>query len=180
MKQIAFAIAAMLLVASVINAQSPQPGPEQKQLLVWVGHWTGTEERRDSASEPWNKMSCTLDVRTIVGGFFQEWVWKSINKGKETEYVEIGGFIPGKKINNSFFFGSDGAMGQVTSAAFTGNKQDVKYIYTNADGKTFENRITWTFAADSMSLSGNGESLMDGKWIPMRKVTYTKVKGAAK
>jgi len=50
MKQIAYAVAFMLIFASAIHAQSPQPSPEQKKLLVCVGDWTYVEERRDSTS----------------------------------------------------------------------------------------------------------------------------------
>lgn len=180
MKRIALALVVMLAFASTIHAQSPKPNPEQKKFLVWVGSWTGVDERRDSPSEPWYKVPSSLEVRPIFGGLCNEFHWKANVKGQDIETLEVGGYDPAKKTAVSSFFGSDGGLGYVTSATFTGNKLDVKYTYIAANGKTFENRITWTFAADSMSVTGSGESLFDGKWVSARKVSFTKTKGASK
>jgi hypothetical protein len=180
MKQIAYAVALILIFASAIQAQSPQPSPEQKKLLVCVGDWTYTEERRDSASEPWYKVVGSMRVRTILGGFFNEWRGKETVKGKEMEGVEIGGYNPAKKTIITSFFLSDGSLGQVTSGTFVGNRLDVKYTVTGADGKTSENRNAWTYAPDGTSVSGQGERLIDGRWVPIRKMSFTKIKSADK
>ena len=66
MKQIAYAVALLLIFVSAIQAQSPQPSPEQKKLLLCVGDWTYVEERRDSASEPWYKVAGSMQTRTIL------------------------------------------------------------------------------------------------------------------
>jgi hypothetical protein len=180
MKQIALALAVMLAIGSTIHAQSPQPNPEQKKVLVWVGIWTGVEERRDSPSEPWYKIPTSIESRTILGGFGIEWRGKANFKGQDIEWLEVGGYDPAKKTLVSSFFGTDGTLGGATSATFTGNKLDVKYTSIAANGKTSENRMTWTFAADSMSVSGSGETLFEGKWVPTRKLSLTKTKGVSK
>ena len=180
MKKIALALGIMLAIASTIHAQSPQPNPEQKKLLIWVGSWTGVEERRDSPSESWYKSPTSMEVRTILGGFWIEWRGKANVKGQDIEWLEVGGYNPAKKTLDSSFFGSDGSFGYATSATFTGNKLNVKYTSIAANGKTLENRITWTFAADSMSVSGSGETLFEGKWVSARKASFTKTKGVSK
>jgi hypothetical protein len=180
MKQIACAAAFMLIFASAIHAQSPQPSSGQKKLLVCVGDWTYIEERRGSASEPWYKVAGSMQARTILGGFFNEWRSKETVKGKEMEGVEIGGYDSTKKTIITSFFLSDGSLGHVTSGTFVGNIMDVKYTVTGLDGKTSENRNTWTFAADGMSISGLGERLFDRKWVAIRKMSFTKIKAAGK
>jgi len=180
MKQIAYAVAFMLIFASAIHAQSPQPSPEQKKLLVCVGDWAYIEERRDSASESWYKVAGSMQARTILGGFFNEWRSKETVKAKEMEGVEIGGYDPAKKTIITSFFLSDGSIGRVTSGTFVGNRLDVKYTVAGVDGKTSENRNAWTYAADGMSVSGLGERLIDGKWVPTRKMSFTKIKSADK
>jgi hypothetical protein len=180
MKQIAHAFALLLILGSVIQAQSLQPSPEQKKLIVWVGDWTCAEERRDSTSEPWYKVTGSMQVRTILGSFFTEFRYKITVKGKEMEALEIGGYDPAKKTIVSSFFGSDGSLGYVTSGNFAGKILNIKHTVIDADGKTSENRNTWTFAADGMSVSGLGERLIDGKWVAIRKMSVTKIKAAGK
>jgi hypothetical protein len=168
----------MLLVAWTAQAQSqaPQPGPEHKTMLVWVGDWTFEEETRDSASEPWYKTPVSCQVRTILGGFAVEMRCKASIKGKQVDFLEIETVDPVKKTNVTSFFGSDGTSGHVTSATYVGNKEEVKYTSMAADGKTFEARCNWTFGAGSMSMSGACDRLTDGKWVPFRKLTGTKAR----
>jgi hypothetical protein len=85
-------------------------------------------------------------------------------KGREVDYLEIGGFDPAKKTHFSSFLGSDGTIGHV-AATFAGNKVDAKYTSTTADGKIMENRIPWTFGADLMSVSKDMQRKGVNMWV---------------
>ena len=183
MKRSAIAVGLVLLlfaVASQAQTPGPKPGPEHQKMHVWLGDWTIDEETRDSPSEPWYKISGTLQVRLMPGGFFNEARWKANIKGQEVSGIDIGGYDPIKKVYFSSGFGSDGSRGGVTSDVYKGNIEEVNYTIMFADGKRMEARCTWNFAADSMSVSGSCEQLTDGKWWPFRKTKLAKVKAISK
>ncbi len=177
MKRNAFFYAAILLIASVAYAQTkpPQPGSEHKKMLIWVGNWTFTEEARDSASAPWDKVAVSCQNRPL-GGFFVEARCKINTKGREINHVEIFAFDPLKKTHVTSFFNSDGGSGGVTSGAYVDNKWEFKYTSVDANAKSLEARCSWIFGPDAMSISGSCERLTDGKWDLFRKLTGTKTK----
>lgn len=151
-------IALLFAVASQAQAPAPKPGPEHQKMHVWLGDWTWEEETRDSPSEPWYKIPGTMQVRLMPGGFFIEFRWKVNIKGQEVSGVEIEGYDPIKKVNVTSSFASDGTRGNVTSAVYKGNIEEVSYTDISVDGKKKEARCTWNFAADSMSMSGSCSS----------------------
>ena len=177
---VALSVLGFVCVAATAQTEEAKPGPQHQKMHVWIGDWTFDEETRDSASEPWYKTPATCQTRTLLGGFFLEFRCKVNIKGREIDFLEIESVDPVRKTNVTSFFGSDGTSGHVTSATYVGNKGEVKYTSMAADGKTFEARCTWTFGADSMSVSGSCDRLMDGKWVPFRKLTGTKAKAPVK
>jgi hypothetical protein len=178
MKQVALALGIMIAITSVIYAQPSQAA--HKELTIWLGNWTGTSEVRDSPSDPWQKLSASSEVRSILGGVFNESRGKLSNKGKDIEWLEISGYDPAKKTAVGTFFYNDGGTGHKTSITLTGNKLEEKGTYTAANGKISEFKNSWTFAADFTSLSGTIEMLFDGKWAIIQKISWTKTKGSGK
>jgi len=182
MKKIAFAIAVILSIASAARAQTqpPQPGPEHKKMLIWVGDWTLVEETRESVSAPWDKAAVSCETQPILGGFFLEYRCKIKAKGREINHVEIESYDPVKKTNVTSFFNSEGVSGHVTFANYVGNKEEIRYTLLDINGKMLEARCTWTFGPDFMSMSGSCDQLTNGKWELFRKMTGTKTKAAVK
>ena len=164
------AIVVVMLSTAAAPAQSSKPGPEHQRMHVWLGDWVWEEETRDSPTEDWLKSSWTGQARLMPGGFFVESRWKGDVKGQEVTSVEIEGYDPIKKTNVTSYFNSDGTMGNVTSAIYKGNLEEVRYTSIGANGKRFEARCTWNFGADSISLSGSCEQLKDGEWWLFRRV----------
>jgi len=176
-------VSLFLLASSSALAQiqdRPKPGPELKQLEVWVGEWKYEGTLRDTPLGPGGKFAGKMTTRLILDGLFLESRGqdKGIYGGKELVYksLMIQWYDPVKRIYVDGGYDNDGTVGRGETTV-NGSTWTKTGTVVDAKGKTNRFKAVSSVAADGKTITTKSElSVDDGKtWIPYWESTNMKV-----
>ncbi len=171
---IAPSLVCLLVLTAAAQAPTPNPGPEQKRLEVFVGNWTLEGEVKPGPEGPGGKVTGT-DRNQMLGGFFIDRRFEEKGPMGELKGVHIFGYDPVKKTYITSGFDSAGGFDSGTIAV-SGNTWT--FLSTGVSGgKPVQTRCPLTFAAGNTSFSVKCEISTDGKtWAPSFEGRWTKSK----
>ena len=139
-------VALTLLAAPALlgaQAQTPQPGPEVKQLQVFAGRWTSTGEMKPGPMGPGGPVTGSSTCEWFSGGFWL--VCRSEGRGP---------------------------TGMMHSMAILGYNPEIKrYTYYGIDNSGMPGGISYTNGPVGDSWAWEGESMMGGQTIKGRYTT---------
>lgn len=171
---------AAVCVPLSIGAQAPAPGPEHRQLEVFVGEWTF---EGDSRAVPALGMTDSGHVsyrhinEMANGGFFLETRRSGMGTRGPVSELFVYSYNPVSKTYRQDGFNN---RGQVRTFTATVRGLVWSFVGTNAnlDGSVTQERYTLTYAPDLMTAMVRSEHSRDGTtWYERLTGTYTKVAG---
>jgi hypothetical protein len=162
------------------SPEQPQPGPEHKQLEVWLGEWNYEGVGKESPFYPpgaASKFAGKQTGRMILDGFFLESRWE--DKG-ESGYIAQGlmitGYDPKTRTYVDYGFENDGTAGGTGSTTVTDHTWTSLWSRTGRDGNVYKVKFRSTFSADGRTVESTQEySKDDGRtWMTFLEFTMRK------
>lgn len=163
--------------AANVAALPKSPGPEHKQLQVWVGDWAYEGESKESPFGPAGKMKGTESAKMILDGFFFEDRWDDQPlDGVAARGLTYLRYDPATKTYVDYSFANDGTFGSTTNTV-NGNVWTGLGTQTDATGKVYKTRFLRILSADGKRGDLKAEySADDGKsWMTWWEATNRKV-----
>lgn len=176
-------VSLFLLSSSSVLAQiqdRPKPGPEQKQLEVWVGEWKYEGSLMDTPLGPGGKFAGKMSTRMILDGLFLESRGqdKGVYGGKKLVYksLMIQWYDPIKRIYVDGGYDNDGTVGRGETTV-NGSIWTKTGTVVDSKGKTNLFKSVSSIATDGKLITTKSElSVDDGKtWIPYWQSTNRKI-----
>lgn len=163
-------------VASLAQAPPapPKPGPEHKNLDVFVGNWSFEGELKASALGPGGKLSGS-DRNESLGGFHLLRRYEEKGPMGALSGVEVFGYDASKKSGVYSNFDSNGMS---SSGTWSSTGPNWTFLTTLGAGATaVQQKCALAMGAGSTSFTIKCDASKDGKtWTPMFEGKWTKSK----
>jgi hypothetical protein len=181
MNQIIAVLGALLAsLAAFVPAQSatPAPGPEHRKMSIMFGEWKIETDLRESPLGPAGKWIGEARVRSILGGFFQEWRYLDRRASGTAEAVELNWYDPATKRYPWQGFVSNGTIYSGTTTV-DGRSWNWASVIVKG-GVEYKTRGVLQVSPDGMSYTEKAEVCSaDGKtWLPNFERRATKVRAS--
>ena len=143
-------VAALLMIAPLVVAQSNPCGPESHLFDFWIGEWevfSGDTKVGENSIKP-----------ILDGCVLQEsWTGAKGSKGTSLNY-----YNPKTKQWNQFWVWQNGTTLPMLTGQYKDNQMTLGGVESKADGSKLHHRITWTKNPDG-TVRQHWENCKDGK-----------------